>query len=597
MPNVPVYSTPQAAPDALAGVRQQTPYRLMQAAEIGPGQTVKAGRAMLEAGGELLKEATATQIQQNEAAAKEHDAGLMGAIQGVLYGAPGDPTSGYLNQKGKNAVDAYGATVDKLNALAKDQSQTLQNPAQQEMVRTPTQIRVQAAVADAAKHMSQQSTVYNIAAGQTRIKVAQDGAALAYNPITDSPAPAFDHDNPGANSLYQQSLQTIVSEANALADQQGMTDPDLRAALVRDSLTKAYIGTLGHMIDKKAGAPGDIKVAQAYFDKVKDQLPADAQDKIRAVLETGAQKDQALNVALDVKGRVAGIDAQEKELDAQFKAGKITGEVHEMALQKLRADNSQRRAEQGENDRAMLGNIWDLARKGGNITDLSPTQLAYVKQRGLGPNVDAMFNRADKASFDDSQQYADLMRMSADDPAGFTSMDLAKFSGQLTQAHWNHLVGVQTSINRQDVKAMEANKVVHTAIQDTKAQLLAAGFNMNPKPNTSDANKLAQFETSLRDALVAAQQDRKDKPLTRDEARAITMGMLKDHALTGTGYFGTSVGQTHVPVWQMSPEQRAANWEIPQDERAQISASLTKAGLSITEVNIQRAYKLAKGVR
>lgn len=602
MPQVPVYDTPTVAPQGLPGATQQVPYHLSTFAAQAGRQESELGQGMARAGGELVQQAAEQQIAQNEATVKDHDAKLMGAIQGVLYGTPDAPGSGYLNQKGKDALDTFDATAEKLKGLGVDiGNATLQNPAQQDLAKAPTQIRIQSAITQALQHRDQQSNVYQKAAGDVRIKVAQEGAPLAFNAITDTPLASFDQGNPGANSQYQQYLQTIQSEAADQADRQGLTDPDLRDAFVKNALARAYTLTVSHLIDRKNGSTADLATAKNYFDAVKDQLPPEVQDKVKAVLEAGMTKDQALNVALDVKGRIGGIDAQEQALDAKFKAGDITADVHDIALQKLRADNTQRRSEQGENDKAMLGNVWDLAQKGGSLSDLSPSQYAYIKQRGLGPNVDAIFNRANKADFDDSQQYSDLMRMSAEDPAGFANMDLAKVSGDLTGAHWNHLMDIQRSINRQDTRAMAINKVAADAVRDTRANLLSAGINLNPKPNTDAAKQLEQFTTSLHDALTAAQPDWQAKKLTpaqmRDQARTITLGMLKDQALSGTGYFGSSVGQTHMPIWKMTSAQRTAPWDVPDADRQQIVDSLTRAGLPASEDNIQRAYKAAQGVR
>lgn len=600
MPNVPVYSTPQATPDALPGVRQQAPYRLMQAAEIGPAEAVRSGKAVMDAGSEMLREVTANQVQQNEAAAKDHDASLLGATSAIL--------TEYQDLKGRNAVDAYQATVDKLNALPKDLGQTLQNPAQQEIVRTPTQLRIQAALNQATQHMQQQTDVYQTAASQTRIKVAQDAAPTAYNPITDAPGLAFDQDNPGANTLYQQSLQTIKSEAEDLASRKGMTDPDLRAAFVKDALAKAYVGTLAHLIDRKGGAPGDMKVAQAYFDQVKDQVPPEQADKIGTVLEAGAQKDQALTVALDVKSRVSSIADQEKDLDAQFKAGTITSDVHDMALQKLRADNAQRRSEQIEADKSVLGAAWDLKnnKPGASVTDLTPAQLAYVKNRGLGPHVDSIF--ASGPTVDDSKLYNDLMRMSVDDAPAFYRTDLTSMSGNLTPSHWNHLIELQSRVGKADIKAMEINRVIDGAVRDTQLSLAAAGLNTKPQPGTGAARDYENFLANLRDALIVAQDAKKDVPLKREEARQIALGMLKEKTLATAGmpfsldggwanWLGLGSLQERKPVWKMTEEERAKPWEIPVADYDKIVISLRKQGVPVTDSNVQRAYKLAHGVR
>jgi ABC-type transport system substrate-binding protein len=82
----------------------------------------------------------------------------------------------------------------------------------------------------------------------------------------------------------------------------------------------------------------------------------------------------------------------------------------------------------------------------------------------------------------------------------------------------------------------------------------------------------------------------------RDEARKVTLGMLKDQALSGSGYFGTSIGQTHMPVWKMTAAQRTAPWDIPPADRQQISEALQRAGKPVDENTIQAVYKNAQGV-
>jgi hypothetical protein len=82
----------------------------------------------------------------------------------------------------------------------------------------------------------------------------------------------------------------------------------------------------------------------------------------------------------------------------------------------------------------------------------------------------------------------------------------------------------------------------------------------------------------------------------REQARAITLGALKDQALSGTGYFGTTIGQTHKRVYEMSPDERAAPWAIPATDRQQITDSLKRQGLPTDEATIQRVYKTSQGV-
>lgn len=589
MPQVPVYDAPQVAPQNVPSVREQVPYRLLQSVSTGPLEQQRAGKALTGVGTDVMQAATAEQIQQNEAAGKEYDANLMGAIQGVLYGTPDDPSTGYLNQKGKNATDGYNGAVEALQGLPQKLASNLSNPAQQQMVGPAAQMRVQAAITQAAQHAAQQNTVYQQTAAQTRIKVAQDGAALSFNGVQDKPSLNFDQDNPNANSPYQQYLQTIKSEATDQAARMGLQG-DVAQAYVTDQLRNAYIGTLSHMIggNGRDATPGQIKQAQAYYADVKDQLTAEQRDKIEPILNAGAAKDQALSLFLN--------GTSISKANQMFQNGEITAEVHDMLQQRVEHAVAQNRANASEGDRATIGQVWDIARQGGSMADLPPATLARIKQRGLGEHIDAIFDRSMGRGGNDAQMYVDLMRMASDDPNGFSQQNLALLSGQLSQAHWNHLVDMQTAINKQDAKTMEVAKVQQSAVRDTMASIRAAGINPSPKPGSSDADTWATFESSLHDALQAAVQDNGGK-LTRDDARSITQGLLRDQALSGSGYFGSSFGETHMPVYRMTPEQRQAPWSVPDTDRGQIVQSLQRKGMPVTESNIQRVYKASQGVR
>lgn len=571
MPRVPTYDTPTVAPQPLPGAQMTDSSHLMQWATLGSQEQRQFGNAVQGVGKELAQIAADQQATINEAAVKDQHAQLVSTVSDVLHGSQDDPASGFMTQAGKNAIDGYSGVRDALTQLPDKMAENLQNPRQQQMFKQAAQQTVQAAITQASAHAAQQTQKYEIEASAARAQAAGDAAVKSFNPM------------PGAdNTLYAQGVATQRAELENQADKFGLVDKE-RDEFIRQGLSATYVGVINHL-----AANDQIKAAKAYMATVQDDIDAKTQDKIRAVLEAGDTKNDSLALAIDIKGRIGGIAAQEKELDQQFKAGTINADVHDMALQKLRADNAQRRSEQSEADKAVIGQVWDLKNKqpGATLADLSPQTIAYVKQRGLGSHIDSIL--AGSPALDDAKLYNDMMRMSADDPVGFTKMDLSTVSGQLSQSHWNHLVGVQTSISRQDTKAMEANKLQHDTIAGVKANLLAAGFNLSPKPGTSQSKDLEQFETNLRDRLVQSMQD-KNGPLSQDEARGIALGMLKDQALAGTGIGGFF--QTHAPVWKMTPEQINAPWVVPDTDKQQIAQALKAKGRPVTDDAIQAIYK------
>jgi hypothetical protein len=128
MPTVPTYTTPSVEPQALPTVRDQVPYHLSSYAGQGGRETASLGAGLVRAGDEMMAEATRRQIGLNEAAVKDYDSRLMGAIQGVLYGTPDNPDNGYMAFKGKNAVDAFDVTSSKLQGWAPSWARTCKTP-------------------------------------------------------------------------------------------------------------------------------------------------------------------------------------------------------------------------------------------------------------------------------------------------------------------------------------------------------------------------------------------------------------------------------------------------------------------------------------
>jgi hypothetical protein len=257
-----------------------------------------------------------------------------------------------------------------------------------------------------------------------------------------------------------------------------------------------------------------------------------------------------------------------------------------MALQKLRADLAQRRSEESEEDKRVLGQVWKIRQGNPNATvaDLPPSVVAYTQARGLGTHVDSILSQSNV--MDDSRLYADLMSKSGNDAEGFANIDLTKFSGSLTQAHWNHLVEIQRSINKADTRAVEITKLQTQTVQNVRADMRAAGLDTGAKPGTNAAEKLAQFETSLHDTLVAENEARRvanKPPLSRDEARTLALGLLKDQALSGSGF----LWDTHGPTYSVVDK-------IPAEERESIRQKLQAAGLAATPARIVDYYNRSR---
>lgn len=562
----------QTAPDVLPTQLQAPSVNRLLYRSIGAGgeELEHFGQTLARTGQMGAEDVLRQQAVVNEAAVKDADAKLTDAITDVMH----DPKNGYMTQLGKNAIDGYSGVVDRLRALPEGFTDGLKNPRQQEMFKQAAAGRINAAIQGAAVHAGQQTQRYELDSSLARADSASTAIVNGYNPA------------PGADqSLFQHNVDTLKAELSHAAEVQGLDGP-AKDQFIGNAMSKTYTGLIDHLVSNHQN-----QAAQDVFAKVKDQMDPAHADKIKGILDQASAKDKGLDLAIDLKSKVSGIDAQEKELDRQFKAGKIDEATHQQALGHLRSDNAQRRAEEGEQDKAVLGQVWDLKNKNPNATvaDLTPQQLAYVKQRGLGTHIDAILKQDN--AMDDSKAYTTLLRQSAEDPRSFGQIDLSKESGHLTQAHFNHLAEIQRAALSADNKKYDEFKVERDAVTSVMGELNAAGLSRTNKPGTSGAQEYAQFETSLHDTIRATNTARASAgkgPMNAEEARQAALGLLKDTALSGRHWWQSSTG----PAYKAQPIER-----IPDNDRQRITQTLVKAGRQATPDEIVRYYTTEQALR
>jgi hypothetical protein len=586
MPAVPMMVTPQVSAGGLPG--PQGDGRLKARLEAGSGgDMLQLGAAMQQMGGALDRVANEQQATLNESAVKDALARLTDAHSAIMH----DPEKGYANLRGKAALDAYEGTLSALQDAAKNAGAGLTNPEQKRLYNDAAHITFNSHVGELRQRASAANNAYALDASKARGDAAADAAVRAYNPVPGSD-----------NAAYKTALATQKVELLDQARRLGY-DKDQTAAFVQDAQARTLTGVISHLMDNN-----QARAAQGYFKDVRDQLPVEVADKIQRVISAGVDKDSALDLNIQMK-KVVGPDItkQEEYLNDEFKKGNITAEVHGMALQLARADNAQRRSEQGEQDRRVLGAAWEtkLRSPGATVASLPAAMIAYARDRGLGPQLTSIMehegprartggSRGDgEGKVDDTQAYASLMRMSAEDPEAFAKLDLAKLAGTtLGKSRWDKLLTRQTAILARDDKVIDSAKIADSALRSIRTDLQAAGLPATAKPGSKEAQERATFEATFHDAVEAAAKNpaRKGQPLTTEEARTIGLGLLKQQTLAGSGYFGTSFGQEKGPAYKLVEK-------VPAEDRALITQALQARGLPVTPAAILDLYNRKKAAK
>jgi hypothetical protein len=232
---------------------------------------------------------------------------------------------------------------------------------------------------------------------------------------------------------------------------------------------------------------------------------------------------------------------------------------------------------------AIEGSVWDAVRQNPKMTvnNLPAATIAYVRERGLGPRIDAIFNHND--STDNPGLFLKIMDQSFEDPAGFKNGGVAQYQGQLSKTNFAQLQARYLAIDKGDAQAQQVQKTQDAAVKSVLPLLAASG--KDPKKNPDEYSK---FEAELHSTLFLENQQRlakKQNSLTVEEARDKITGLLAVKALSGTGVLFDTRGPVYTLPASMS-----------EGDRSRAVQGLTAAGRPVTAENIVRYHNTAKAL-
>ena len=572
MPVVPSLDAPQVTPQNIPSVRQDAG-AAARAASYAGRDAEAIGAGMQRAGAQFGAIAADMQANVNEAKIKEQDVALQNTLRAIQH----DPNTGYLNQLGKSAIDNRQGALDAITSTAKGFDQSFDNDAQRRMWAQVSQQRIQAALGAVDEHAAQQTKVYNIGQTAARIDAQKPDMALNWN-----------GNDPVQVKAYTTAKATMLAEIDHLAELKGMA-PEEAQQLKRAKLTEAHVEALNQIMSTNRAAD-----ARLYFQKNLDEIDPNVQDNLRKELQVAGVKDDSLKLSLQLAS-AGDFAAQRKELKDMYDKGKVNAEVYDATEQRLEHQRAVAEAARAENERQSLGAAYDWLNKNPGS---SPDNLPYGIYRNVTEHLPALrsFANSEGKTITNPAVYYGLRRMAAEEPEKFANVNLMASRAELSPSDWNQLVNVQSSINRNDAKAIQQEKSFHLALTSVDADMKAAGIDTTPKEGSQQAKDLAQFKTSLLQALDQAQQE-KGRALTFEESRKVGLDQLKQGYLQGTGVFG--LFQSKARKYQLTPDQAqhpfvtARYGDIPGATRTQIEASIRAKGREPSKDEVERIYQRA----
>jgi DNA-directed RNA polymerase subunit F len=570
MPRVPVYDSFQVAPGTLPGIQQTAP-KIDDMVRVTGVQQAQFGKAMAGLGGQLAANAITMQIDINEAAAKTADSTLADTMRELLH----NPESGYLNQSGKTAVDGFKPTSEAIDKAVEEAGKGLENDAQRLAFRDAAMRRRQQALGVVETHAAQQTKQYNIDATTARIGSNERDMVTA----------AAAWKIPG--SAYAMADATRKDEIEALIDQKfgAKADPAIKDAARLEYNTRAHIATLDEMLSKK-----QVKDAQEYFATKLREIDPEKQDNIRKALETASRQDTVLTYSDNLFASVKGFGAQMKQVQADFEAGKIDGQERTAIESRIEHKRSVALSQQAESEKYAMGQAYDFLQKnpGKSVEDLPPNVYRNVLTHL--PGLRSFAAQEGKTTTDPTIYYG-LRQMAANEPENFAKLNLLTSRDKLAPSDWKHLVELQGNISKNDASAIAQQKSFGMALKSVDADMKAAGIDTTPKEGSAKAKELAQFKTSLLQALDE-EQKQKGRALTFEESRKVGLDQLKQGWLQGSGiFFDDKARKYQLIQGNKYPFVATRYADIPASTRDELTMALRNSGAKVTNEEVERMYQ------
>lgn len=552
MPTVPSYESPQVAPASAPQARVTAP--LFQDATGQQMQQLGAG--LQHAGGAASQIANKLIDEANDVRVREQFDQYIANQHTLTY----DPQVGFVHLKGEQALKrpdnkSLGAEYsDKLTEVETSLADGLDNEDQKRAFRMQVMAAKRSFIQSADAHVAREYQVH-------REGVELSGNNLARQVLVQAQTP---EEIAGAEGR-------IKSGVDKLAEYRGLA-PEEKDALLKTELGPAYATRIASLIDS-----GHNTDAALMLGEKKQYLDDNAYTKLTHALTAGSQLEKAQAFGDEVIARKLS------ETDALAEARKrFTGDEEELATRHIKDIFAAKNHADVLDAKAVSTASWGKVMETGKMPPpamlVNLREKAPEEERQMRDWLEAKQRRdANEGAPTDWNKYYNLRRMAADEPAAFASLDLMKSRPYLHNGEFNRLVELQAGISKADAKAMQSQVMVRNAIGLVKGELANVGIDLSPKEGSPQAAETAKFLSALTIQLDSAAQA-KGSPLTEDETRRLSMGLLKEGIEQGSGIFGFMQSKKRGYQIATDPSNKAtyieANFaDIPKEVRDQIITS------------------------
>ncbi len=187
--------------------------------------------------------------EDNEAAVKSIDAEFNNTLRDIQF----NPEKGFYNQKGKAAVDAYGAMPQELTKLQQQFASRLQSPQQQQLFNDVAQRRISGALDSMARYSQSERRAYVDATTAARVESALQDTGAFWND----------------ENRVRQNIALSRNEVLDQAERNGWS-PELTNVKLQDVQGKIYGAQIQGML--ATAKPDTILSARQLYEKNRSRL-------------------------------------------------------------------------------------------------------------------------------------------------------------------------------------------------------------------------------------------------------------------------------------------------------------------------------------
>lgn len=476
---------------------------------------------------------------------------------------------GALTQRGQNAfgiVDKYGQDFIKHGA---DMESNLANENQRAIYRKYFNAEDADFTEDLQRHLFKEADSFADEQSESLISNYRNDAILNYS-------------NP---EKVRASLMGQETEIMNHAKRKG-----LPAEWVKQKIGEVTSKTHSGVIQSYLNGDDD-RTAKAYFDANKDDISADERLKIEKDLNEGmlrgeSQRQSDLIFSKNKESMSAAVAEAKK-----IKEPKLRDEV----LKRVQDNFAiKEKAEREDNENLHIAALNQIDQNNGDfaIEKINGWQRFSVAERDSLERYarDKKVGREPKTNW---TTYYDVMQLAQnpDLKEEFLSTNLLKYRGDLADAEFKQVVGLQAGLRKGDSKATKTLDGYRTDSMIVNDALAAAGFDTGRNAGTKDKESVAKFRRMV-DQQILMVQEKTGKKVNNNDVQQIVDSLMIKGKIKGSGWLWDDTAR----AFELSTDE-AENFmpEVPDDQRAKIVDALKRHGKPVTEEMIVNIF--VKGLK